>query len=155
MFGHHRDLSTEEGDGPVGFISLDDEPTCPDPAFPELRTTRRRDPRWIQLELLTQDVRDHCRRRRLAVCAADDDRRPERHRLGRKLGPRTTLDPGDVRGRDHDLEGPTEATSAAWVDCDLMSVEEDRRGSQPRTSAPHAREKFAYAERPAPPIPTK
>ena len=116
-----------ERDRAVGLVAFDDEPALPHAGVPaELRDDPADDPRRIVTEL-AQDVRDHRRRRRLAVRAADDDRRAERDELREELGARATLDPARVRGRDDDLEAVRRGRLAADVDVDVRDgLEEDR-----------------------------
>jgi hypothetical protein len=88
------------------------------------------------------------------VRAADDDRPAKSNELGEKLRARPTLDPAGVRSRHHDLEARRRFGLATKIDVDALQRIVSR-ASQPRTSAPQAREKLAYADSPAPPIPTK
>ena len=155
---HDGDLRPQERDRAVGLVALDDEPALARAGVPaELRDDPADDPRRIVAEL-AEDVRDHRRRRRLAVRAADDDRAAQRDELGEELGARATLDASGVRRRDDDLEARRAAPARRRRRRRLPSTASRKivsRASQPRTSAPHARAKFAYAESPAPPIPTK
>ena len=61
----------------------------------ELRDDAADDPGRVAAEL-AQDERDHRRRRRLAVRAADDDRPAQRDELGEELRPRDVPRPGRV-----------------------------------------------------------
>jgi hypothetical protein len=82
---HSRDLRTKERDRAIRLVALDDEPARARARVPsELRYDAADDPRGILLEL-AQDVRDHRRRRRLAMGATDDDRPAECDELGKEL----------------------------------------------------------------------
>ena len=151
------DLGSQERDRAIRLVALDDEPALPHARVPaELRHDPADDPRRIVAEL-AQDVRDHRGRRRLSVRAADDDRAAQRDELREELGARPPLDTSRVRRRDDDLEARRRRGLASDVDLDAVErLEEDRLARVPAaTSAPQARAKFAYAESPAPPIPTK
>ena len=155
---HDGDLRLEEADRAVRLVALDDEPALPDARVAaELRDYPADDPGRIPAEL-AQDVRDHRGRRGLAVRASDDDRAASRDELGEERCARPSLRRGP-HGRSRRSPRIPPAARAR-----RRRPPRSRRGprgrssratSQPRTSAPHARAKFAYAESPAPPIPTK
>ena len=155
---HGGDLRPQKRDRPVRLVALDDEPALPHARVSaELRDDAADDPRRIVAEL-AQRVRDHGCGGRLSVRAADDDRAAERDELGEELGARAPLHAAGVRRRHDDLRSPRAATAHRRYRHRRREIDSRKivsRASHPPTSAPQARAKFAYAERPAPPMPTK
>ena len=99
----------------------------PTPALPpSCGTTPADDPGRIVAEL-PEDVRDERRRRRLSVCATDDDRPTQPDELGEEVGARPARNSSRVRRRDHDLEPGRRPRVAGDVHVDAFErVEEDR-----------------------------
>ena len=104
----------------------------------------------------TERIGDHRRRRRLPVRASDDDRAAQRDELGEELRPRRPRERTGTRSR---RPSPILPERPAPRRSPPRRPRAPRRygvstRSQPPTSAPQARARNAYAESPAPPIPT-
>ena len=97
------------------------------------------------------------RRRRLAVRARDDDRAAQRDELGEELSARPAAGAARVRGRDHRL--PAVADDRLGRDLHLHAAEPprgtaSRHGPSLPPRHPTRGRANAYADSPAPPIPT-
>ena len=154
----HREPGTELEHGAIRLVALDDQPAgaraC---VAAELRHDAADDPGRVVAGLL-QAERDHGRGRRLPVRTGDDDRGSRGDELREERRSRRPARRGrDGRSR-RSLPSPGAAAARRRGRSRIPpSVSEKivSRASQPRTSAPHARATFAYADIPEPAIPTK
>ena len=147
---HDRDLRAQPLDRPVGLVALGDEPALPRAGVAaELGDLAADEPRRIEPEL-GEDERDHPGRRRLSVRAGDDDRAPERDELGEEVRPRRARRPTGTRSTRSPPSRPARPARARARP--RRPRARCRYGvstrSQPPTSAPQARARKAYEERP-------
>ena len=132
MFVSTAICGRERADRAVGLVALDHEPTVADAGVAaELRHDSADDPRRVSARLLEHEC-DHRRGRRLAVGAADDDRRLRRDELREEVRPGHAVDPVQVRRRDDHLPAGRRGRVAADVDLDpLERAHEDRVAQVP------------------------
>ena len=104
-----RDPRVQRGNRPVGLVALDDEPALPRAGVSsELGHLAADQPGGVQSESREAEG-DHRARRRLAVCAGDDDGPAERDELREELGATPSRDEAGECSRDDDLEPPRRA----------------------------------------------